>query len=105
MDFTAPLDRSVQIKEGEKIKNIRTLLANKKCPGIIIVIMISIVVDELGTIQKSLEKELEDFEIRGRIKTIQTTVLLRTSRRLRIVQEAGGDLLSLTPKWKTTSQY
>ena len=35
------------------------------------------VIDVLGTIPKGLVKGLEDLEIRGRVETIQITVLLR----------------------------
>ena len=38
---------------------------------------------------------MEDLEIGGRIKTIQTTGLMRTVRILRPVPENEGDLLSL----------
>ena len=43
---------------------------------------------------------LEEMEIRGRINTIQTTALW-SARKLRKVQEAWGDLLSLKLQWKT----
>ena len=39
-------------------------------------------------------KGLKDFEIGGRVETIQTTALLRTVRTLRRVQETLEDLLS-----------
>ena len=57
--------------------------------------VIPIVVGALGTIPKSLEKRLEDLEIRGRIETIQTTALLQSARIPRRVPETRGDLLSL----------
>ena len=40
-----------------------------------------------GTVTKGLLKGLEDLEIRGRVKTIQSTTLLRTARILRRVLE------------------
>ena len=46
-----------------------------------------IVIGVLGTITKGLLKGLEDFEVGGRVETIQTTALLRTARILRRVQE------------------
>ena len=49
--------------------------------------MISIVVGALGMVHKDLEKSLEELEIRRRIVTIQTTVLLRLARILRRVLE------------------
>ena len=39
----------------------------------------------LGTITKGLLEGLEDLEVGGRVETIQTTVLLRTTRILRRV--------------------
>ena len=53
-----------------------------------------IVIGELGTITKGLLKGLEDFEVGGRVETIQTTALLKTARILRRVPETWGDLLS-----------
>ena len=41
--------------------------------------VIPIVIGALGTIPKGLEKGLEDLEIGGQVKTIQTTVLLRSA--------------------------
>ena len=46
------------------------------------VIIVSIVIGALGTITKGLLKGLEDLEVGWRIKTIQTTALLRTARTL-----------------------
>ena len=48
-------------------------------------------------IPKGLVKGLKDLEIRGQEETIQTTVLLRSTRKLRRVQETWEDLLSLKP--------
>ena len=41
----------------------------------------------LGTVTKGLLKGLEDLEVGGRVETIQTTALLRTSRILKKVLE------------------
>ena len=60
------------------------------------VTIVPIVIDALGTITKGLLKGLEDFEVVGRVETIQTNALLRTARILRRVQETWGDLLSLS---------
>ena len=49
--------------------------------------MIPIVNDELGTVPKGLKKEQEELEIGGRIETIQTTALLKSTRILRRMQE------------------
>ena len=45
--------------------------------------VIPIVIGALGTIPKGLVKELEDFEIRGQVETIQATILLRSAKILR----------------------
>ena len=44
------------------------------------VTVIPIVVGALGTVTKGLVKGLEDLEIRVRMETIQTTVLLSSAR-------------------------
>ena len=44
------------------------------------VMVILIVINWLGTVPKGLERELEEFEIRGRIETIQTIALLRLAK-------------------------
>ena len=49
------------------------------------VMAVPVVVGALGMILKDLEKRLEELEIRERIKTIQTTALLRLARILRRV--------------------
>ena len=51
------------------------------------VIIIPIVIGAFGTITKGLQKGLEDFEVGGRMETIQMTALLRTTRLLRSVLE------------------
>ena len=48
---------------------------------------IPIVIGVLETVPRGLVKELEDLEIRGRVKTIQTTGWLRSARILRRVLE------------------
>ena len=65
------------------------------------VTIVPIVVDGFSTITKGLLKGMEDLEVGGRVETIQMTALLRTSRIMRRVLEAWGDLLSLKLQWKT----
>ncbi len=48
---------------------------------------IPIVIGAFGTVTKGLIKGLEDLEVGGRVKTIQTTALLKTARTLRRVLE------------------
>ena len=56
------------------------------------------VIGALGTVPKGLDKRLEELEIRGRIETVQTTILRRLARifcrvlrRLVIVQTVVKD--------------
>ena len=51
------------------------------------VTVILVVTGTLGTVPKRSERRLEELEIGGRIETIQTTVLLRSTRILRRVLE------------------
>ena len=51
------------------------------------VTIIPIVIDAFGSVTKGLLRGLEDLEVGGRVETIQTTALLRTSRILRRAQE------------------
>ena len=55
------------------------------------VTIVPIVIGALGTITKGLLKGLEDFDVGGRVETMQTTALLRTARILRQVLETWGD--------------
>ena len=60
------------------------------------VTVVPIVVGALGTVPEGLDKRLEELEIRERIKTIQTTALLKSARILRIIiLNTRGHLLSL----------
>ena len=67
------------------------------------VTIVPIVIVAFGTVTEGLLKGLEDLEVGGRVETIQTTALLRTTRILRRVLETLGDLLSLKLQWKTIS--
>ena len=67
------------------------------------VMAIPIVTSMLSTVTKKLVQELEDLEMRGCVKTIQTTALLRLARILRRVLESCGDLLSVKLQWKIIS--
>ena len=79
-DFTFPANYMVKIKKTQKDRQIlgpaRELKKNKKLLNMKVMV-IPIVVGALGMVPKGLEKRLEEFEIRGRTKTIKTTVLLR----------------------------
>ena len=68
------------------------------------VTMTPIVVDALGTVvPKSLERNLEELEIRGRIETIQTTALLKPVWMLKWVLEIRGDILLIGHQGKTNA--
>ena len=54
------------------------------------------------TVPKGLERGLEQLEIRGRLKTIKITALLRSARILTRILDTWGDLLSLRLLWKLT---
>ena len=59
------------------------------------VTIIPILIGAFDTVTKGLLKGLEDFEVGGRLETIQTTTFSRTARILRRVLKTSGDLLSL----------
>ena len=64
---------------------------------------IPMVVGALGAVPKGLANRVEGLEVRGRIETIQTTALIRSTRILIRVLETRGDLLSLNLQYKTNS--
>ena len=66
---------------------IRSCLRTKKKLLNIRVTMILIVIGALGTLPKDLVRGLEELELGGRAETIQTTILFRSARILRRVQE------------------
>ena len=88
VDFAVLADHGVKLEESEKkdkyldhaweVKKVW----NKKLT------IISIVIGALDTITKRLIQGLEDLEIRGLVKTIQITALLRSARILRRVLES-----------------
>ena len=51
------------------------------------VTIVPILIGAFGTITMGLIKGLEDFEVGGRVETIQMTTLLRTARILRRILE------------------
>ena len=95
MNFAVPVDHRVKLKESEKKDKYLALAWELKKLWNMKVTIITIVIGTLGTITKGLIKGLEDLEIRGRVKTIQTTTLLISARILKIVLETRGGLLSL----------
>ena len=60
---------------------------------------IPMVVSVLRAVPRALLKDLEELEIRGRIKTIKTTALLKLTRKLRRVLETCYRSTSLQSQW------
>ena len=96
---------SIKLKECEKKNKYLDLARELKKLWNMQVTIIPFVIGAFGTVTKGLLKGLEDLEVGGRVKTIQTTALLRTARILRRVQETSGDLLSLRLQWKTIGKH
>ena len=103
VDFAVPADHRIKLKECERKDKYLDLARDLKKLWNIQVTIIPIVIGAFGTVTKGLLKGLEDLEVVGRVKTIQTTTLLRTARILTRVLETWGDLLSLKLQWKTIS--
>ena len=101
MIITVPAVHRVKLKESEKKDKYLDLVRELKKLWNMKVAIIPIVIGALGTVTKELIKGLEDLEIRERVKTIQTTALLRSARILRRVLETWEGLLSLKLQWKT----
>ena len=103
VDYAVPVDHRINLKEGEKKDKYLDLDRKLKKLRKMKVTIVPIVIGALGTVTKGLLKGLEDLEVGGRVETIQTTALLRTTRILRRVLETWGDLLSLKLHWETIS--
>ncbi len=77
----------IKLKECEKKDKYLDLVRELKKLWNMQVTIIPIVIGAFGTVTKGLLKGLEDLEVGGRVETIETTRLLRTSRILRRVLE------------------
>ena len=95
VDFAAPAEHRVKLKESEKRDKYLDLARELKKHWNMKVTIIQIVIDALGTVTKWLVQGLEDLEIMWQVETVQATALLRSPRILRRVLETWGDLLSL----------
>ena len=82
MNFALSVDHWLKIKGSKKMDKCLNLARQLKKQWNMKVTVIQVVFGTLGTISKCLEKKLEELKIRGRIKTIWTTALLRTARYL-----------------------
>ena len=87
VDFVVPADHRVKMKESEKIDKYLNLARELRKLWNMRVTVVSIVIGTLGTITSSLEKSLDELEIRGTIETIQTIAFLRSAGILRRVLE------------------
>ena len=67
--------------------------------------VIPIIICALCTFTKGSVQGREDLEIRGRVKIIQTTALVRQARILRRVLETGGEFLSLRLQLYTAVRF
>ena len=95
VEFAVPPDHRIKLKECEKRPKYLNLSRELKKRWNMQVTIIPILIGAFGTVTKGLLKRLDDLKVGGLIKTIQTTILLRTARILRRVLETFGDLLSL----------
>ena len=102
-DFAVAEDHRIKLKEREKRDKYLDLARELKKLWNMKVTIIPIVIGSFGTVTKGLFNGLEDLEVGGRVETIQTTALLKTTIILRRVLEIRGDLLSLNLQWKTIS--
>ena len=103
VSFADLADHRIKLKECEKKDKYLDLARELKKLWYMKGTIIPIVIGAFSTITKGLLKGLEDLEVSGQVKTIQTTALLRTARILRRVLETWGDFLSLKLQWKTIS--
>ena len=103
VDFAVMKDYWVKLKTCEKRDKYPDLARELKKQWNMKLTIIPIVSGTLGTVTKGLVRGLEDLEITGPVRTIQTTALLRLVRILRRVLETWGDLLSFKLQWETIS--
>ena len=95
MDFAGQADKWVKLKEIKKRGKYLDLAKELIQLWNMKVTVILIVIGALGTVTKGLVKGLEVLEIKGHVATIQTTVLIRSTRILWRVLETWEDILSL----------
>ena len=75
VDFGVPADHRIKLKEYEKRDKYLDLARELKKLRNMKVTIIPIVVNDFGMVTKGLLKGLEDLEVGGQVKTIQTTAL------------------------------
>ena len=82
----------MKIKESEKINKYVDLAEEMKKLWNMKVTVISSVGVPHGTVYKGLEKRFGEQDIRGRVKIIETTSLLKSARTLRSARQTSRDL-------------
>ena len=87
VDFAVPAGYRIKLKECEKRDKYLDLARELKKLWNMKVTITLIVIGAFGTVTKGFLKSLEDLEFGGRVETIQTTALLKTTRILRRVLE------------------
>ena len=87
MDLAVLADHRVKLKVSEKKDKYLDLACEREKLWNMKMMFIPVVTGAIGRVAKRLSKGLENLEIRGRVKTIQTTALLRSARILRKVLE------------------
>ena len=87
VDFAVPVDQRIKLKECKKRDKYQELARELKKLWNMKVTIIPIVIGVFDMVTKGLLKGLEDLEVGGRMKTIQTTPLLKTARILRQILE------------------
>ena len=96
MEFVVVADHRVKTKENEtKDKYLDFAWELRKLLNMRVRVIL-VVIGMLISIPKGFVRGLEEFEVGGRIETIQTTALLRSTGILRKVLEILGYLLLLT---------
>ena len=95
VDFAVPTDHRVKLEESEKREKYVNIARELKKLWNMTVTVTPVVNGALSIVTKGTVLGLEDLEIRGRVKTIQTTAFFRSARILRRVQETLEDLLSI----------
>ena len=87
VNFAVPADHTLKLKESEKKEKYFHLAIDLKKLRNMKVTVTPIIIGSLGINTKGSIQELEDLEITGREKTIQTTAILKSTRILRRVLE------------------
>ena len=87
MNFAVPTDHRTKLKVREKKNKYVDLASELNKLWNMKVTVVPIVIADFGTVIKGLLKGMEDLEVGGRVKAIQTNTLLRTARILRRVLE------------------